>query len=47
MKTVMSDTDKASDIFTEMLRIQGEAARQVMESVLPGFTTLAFPNGIV
>ena len=28
--------DQAADIFTEMLRIQGEAARQIMQSVMPG-----------
>lgn len=30
------DTDSPADIFTEMLRIQGEAARQIMESFSPG-----------
>ena len=38
----MSGDDNATtstpslDVFTEMLRIQGEAARQVMAGVLPG-----------
>ena len=32
----MSETDEApADLFAEMLRIQGEAARQMMATVMP------------
>ena len=41
MSDATETTAPAADLFTEMLRIQGEAARQVMDSVMPMATEAA------